>query len=125
MPAANVPMEIDQGEDWTCQILWTDASGDPIAVTIPIRMDIKDQTQTVVSLTTDSVPAGEIPEVSYSAEVGLIQLHIPSEQTAAMPPGLYQYDLFCSVDDGDVYAGNQQQRLLAGQVVVNKRITVI
>jgi hypothetical protein len=125
MPAVNVPMEIDQGEDWSCQILWTDAVGDPIPLSTPMRLDIKDQSQTVVSLTTDAVPEGEIPEISYSTEIGLIQLHLPRAQTAAMPPGLYQYDLFVGVSDGTAFAGNQHQRLLYGQVVVNKRITVI
>jgi hypothetical protein len=38
-------------------------------------------------------------------------------------PGVYQYDLFITVNDGNDYAGNQIQRLIRGDVTVNKRIT--
>lgn len=125
MPAANIPLVIDQGEDFTCQIIWTDNTGAPIPVAEPIRLDIVDQNFPILSLTTAPVEEGYIPEITYSSEIGLIQLHIPKEQTQAIAPGLYQYDMFASVDDGTSYAGNQQQRLLVGQVVINKRITVV
>src|SRR3954470_403213 len=120
MPAANVPLVIDQGEDFTAQIIWTDGGGTPQPVTEPIRLDIVQFTVPVISLTTpeDVLPEGEIPEISYSSELGLIQIHIPREQTSALPPGEYSYDMFASVDDGDAYAGNQQQRILVGQVTV-------
>lgn len=127
MPAANVLLVIDQGEDFTAQIIWTDGRGTPQPVTLPIRLDIMDVTMPVLSLTTpdEDWPPGDIPEISYSSELGLIQLHIPKEQTSLVPPGMYIYDMFASVDDGGAYAGNQQQRVLAGQVIVNKRITVM
>ena len=126
MPAANVPLVIDQGEDYTAQIIWTDDFGEPQRLTTPMRLDIVGAgNQPVISLTTPEteVPEGEIPEISYSPDIGLIQIHIPSEQTKSIPPGLFQYDMFVTVDDGDEYAGAQQFRLLVGQVVVNKRIT--
>jgi len=126
MPAANVPLVIDQGEDYTAQIIWTDDFGEPQQLTSPMRLDIVGAgNQTVISLTTPEteVPEGEIPEISYSPDIGLIQIHIPSEQTKSIPPGLFQYDMFVTVDDGDEYAGAQQFRLLVGQVIVNKRIT--
>jgi hypothetical protein len=126
MPAANVPLVIDQGEDFTAQVIWTDEQDNPQNLAAPMRLDIVGAgSQQIVSLTTPEVEPteGEIPEITYSPDIGLIQLHIPSEQTASMPAGLYQYDLFVTLNDGDVYAGNQQFRLLVGQVIVNKRIT--
>jgi len=127
MPAANVPLVIDQGEDFTAQIVWTDDYGRAQKMVDPMRLDIADSTQTVLSLTTPETtpPDGEIPEISYSTDIGMIQLHISSEQTAALNPGLYQYDMFVTVDDGGDYEGEQQFRLLVGQVIVNKRITVL
>ena len=127
MPAANVPLVIDQGEDFTAQIVWTDDYGRAQNMVAPMRLDIANNTQTVISLTTPETdpPDGSIPEISYSTEIGMIQLHIPHSQTAALTPGLYQYDLFVTVDDGAAYAGSQQFRLLVGQVIVNKRITVM
>lgn len=127
MPAANVPLVIDQGEDFTAQIIWTNGRGEPNKVTLPIRMDVVDTTVPVLSLTTpaEELPQGEVPEISYSTELGLIQIHITKEATSALVPGVYSYDLFASVDDGALYAGNQVQRLIAGVVTVNKRITVM
>jgi hypothetical protein len=80
---------------------------------------------TQLSLTTPDVtlPAGEIPEIGLSSEIGLIQLHIEDTVTSALLPGVYQYDLFITVNDGNDYAGNQIQRLIRGDVTVNKRIT--
>lgn len=123
MPAANVPLIIDQGEDFTAQIIWTDDQGAAQAVTEPMRMDIAGAGgQIITSLDTAGVPEGEIPEISYSSEIGLIQIHIPNAQTSALTPGMYQYDLFVTVG-GEVYGGPQRHKLLAGDVIVNKRIT--
>ncbi len=125
MPAAPVNMVIDQGDDFTAQILWIDAQGEPQKIAEPIRLDIKSGTKRIVSLTVEDVPDGEISPIIYSADIGVIQIHIPQSQTSILPPGLYEYDMFASVDDGDAYAGNQRQRILVGQIVVNKRITVV
>ena len=128
MPAANVPLVIDQGEDFTAQIVWTDDYGRAQNLVAPMRLDVTGQgMQPIISLTTPEadIPDGTIPEISYSSDIGMIQLHIPKEQTATLPPGVFQYDMFVTVNDGDAYAGNQQFRLLVGQVVVNQRITVM
>lgn len=128
MPAANVPLVIDQGEDFTAQIIWTDDNGNAQQLVDPMRLDIvSGGNLPVVSLTTPTspVPAGTIPEISYSTDIGMIQIHIPKEQSAAIPAGVYNYDFFVTVNDGSVYAGDQQFRLLVGQVVVNQRITVM
>lgn len=122
MPAANVPMIIDQGEDWTTEIVWTDNYEEPMNVISPCRLDIKNSTgATQLSLeTNDALPAGETAEIAVSSDIGLIQLHIDHTVTAALLPGEYQYDLFVTVDDG---SGAQINRLLYGSVTVNKRVT--
>lgn len=128
MPAENVPLVIEQGEDFSAQILWTDEWGAPQQLTAPMRLDIKSaDVFPVLSLTTPetNIPDNEIPLISYSADIGLIQIHIPKSMTVALKPGVYTYDMFVTVNDGDAYVGNQVVRLLVGQVLVNRRITVM
>jgi hypothetical protein len=126
MSAAYVPIDIDQGEDWTASIVYTDDFDEPYNVVDPCRLDIKNSMgATQLSLTTPDVtlPAGEIPEIGLSSEIGLIQLHIEDTVTSALLPGVYQYDLFITVNDGNDYAGNQIQRLIRGECIVNQRVT--
>lgn len=126
MGAAFLAMEIDQGEDWTSTVVYTDDFDQPYNVIAPCRLDIKSaQGATQISLTTpDSpVPDGTIPEIGLSSEIGLIQLHIEDTATSALVPGVYKYDLFVTVNDGNEYAGNQVQRLIQGDVTVNQRVT--
>lgn len=120
-----LPMEINQGEDFTADLLWTDDYDEPVAVEHPCRLDIKTGSgQTFLSLVTDpEIPLGDIPGINVSPEIGLIQLHIPHDQTAAMLPGEYLYDLFVTTGSQDDYAGPQRVRLVHGPVYVNKRIT--
>jgi len=128
MGAAFVPMEIDQGEDWTSTIVYTDDFDQPYNVIAPCRMDIKSQQGAVqLSLSTPDVdlPEGTIPEIGVSEEIGLIQLHIEDSVTSSLMPGVYKYDLFVTVNDGDEYAGSQIQRLIAGTCTINQRVTVL
>ncbi len=126
MAAANVPMEIDQGEDWTASIVYTDDFDQPYNVIPPCRLDIKNAggaTQLSLLTPDTDVPEGTIPDIGLSSEIGLLQLHIEDSVTAALIPGVYKYDLFVTVNDGDEYAGNQVQRLIYGSVTVNQRVT--
>lgn len=128
MAAQNVPLIIDQGEDFTAQLVWTDEFGSAVNITTPMRLDIRaGGVLPILSLQTPTVtpPDGTIPQITYSPEIGLIQLHIPKEMTVAIPAGDYIYDMFVTVNDDDTYAGNQVVRLMAGQATVNRRITVM
>jgi len=127
MPAAFVPMVIDQGEDWTSDVIWTDGYDEPLAVVHPCRMDIKSSAgATLLTLETNpDIPDGEIPSINLSTEVGLIQMHVTESITASLPPGEHKYDLFVTVDDGTSPVGPQKIRLLYGSVTVNKRVTLL
>lgn len=128
MPAENVPLVIDQGEDFTAQIIWTDEYGEPQNIKAPMRLDIKaGGVSPVISLQTPTVtlPANVIPQISYSSSIGMIQLHIPKEMTINLAAGEYFYDMFVTINDGNAYAGDQVVRLLVGTCVVNRRITVM
>lgn len=122
--AASVPMVIYQGEDFTADIVWTDDLDEPMVVIHPCRMDVKTQQgQTIISLSSVPEPEeGTIPGINLSSEIGLLQLHIPSAQTAALVPGNYHYDLFATTDGGS-YIGPQAVPLMYGPVSVSKRVT--
>lgn len=125
--AETVPMVIDQGEDWTVEIVWTDNFDEPNPVVHPCRMAIRSTSgQTIAELLTDpTLPTGTVPSIAVSTETGLIQLHLAASQTSAMPPGQYHYDLFITLDTGQTYPGPQTIRLLYGPVTVNKRVTLL
>lgn len=127
MPAANVPLVIDQGEDWTTDIIWTDEHDEPVPLVHPCRLDVRSMGgQVAFTLETNpETPEGEIPGINVSTDIGLLQLHASHEVTAALAPGVYHYDLFVTCDDENEYAGLQRTRLLYGSVTVNKRVTVM
>lgn len=127
MAAGSIQMVIDQGEDFTADIIWTDALDAPVNVVHPCRLDIKSKTgATLISLETNpDLPIDEIPEIGLSSELGTLQLHIPRSVTSAFVPGQYIYDLFVTADDGNTYAGPQLIRLIAGTCNIAKRVTVV
>ena len=126
--ADNVPLVINQGEDFSAQIVWLDDYGNPQKLKAPMRMDLKPVVGSAptLSLVTPDVPTEDIPLISYSPDIGLIQLHIPKEMTSPLAPGKYYYDLFVTVnDETEYYAGDQVVRLIVGEAIVNQRITVM
>lgn len=123
-----LPLDIDQGEDWTTEIVWTDQYDEPVEVQHPCRLMIKASNgQVFVDLETDpEIPDGDVPGINISPSMGLIQLHIPSSQTSAMLSGIeYHYDLFVTLGDQSSYGGPQKDRILYGPVTVNKRTTTM
>lgn len=128
MSAANVPIVVDKGEDFTAQIIYTDDFDQPLNMVYPIRMDVKgNQVSAILSLVTPEVMPtdGSIPEITFSPDIGLIQIHIDHSTTEALPPGVYNYDMFVTVDDEGEYAGTQQQRILYGTFSVNPTYTTM
>ena len=126
MTAGRVDFVMDQGEDWTCQLVWNDFFDNPITVIDPMRMDIKAPSGSVVHslIYVTGLPPDEIPPITYNSEAGLIQLHIPSTASDDIPGGIYNYDLWVNVDDGDVFTGNQKTPILRGLFEVRQRITL-
>lgn len=126
MAAGRVDFVIDQGEDWTTQLIWSDYSDNPVPVTEPMRMQIKSPYGEIVHtlvVPNPPLPPDEIPPITYNTTSGLIQLHIPAAITTTINGGLYSYDLFVSVDDGAAFAGFQLSRIIQGQVTCRARIT--
>jgi hypothetical protein len=125
MAAGPVELVVDQGADYTAQIVWNDFTDNPIPVTVPLRMDVKSPFgQVMFSLfVPDPLPEFDVPALTYNTDNGLIQIHMTKEQTDLLEGGTYAYDLFATVDDGDAGTGDQLVALLYGPVTVRPRIT--
>lgn len=122
--SALVDLEIDQGADYGVQLYWTSMDQQPFTVLSPMRMEIRDDVgNTMYTLaTTDGTSTGA-QTILYNSSSGLIQLMIPAADTANFPSGVYQYDLFVTYQDNDVTNATRLQRLIRGNVYVNKRVT--
>lgn len=127
MTAANLPMILDQGEDWAAQLVWTDDLNDPLPVVHPCTMEIKSTTgASLLVLETDpDIPEGTIPDIDVSTDMGLIQIYIPTAVSTNLTVGTHQYDLFVTVDDGNTYSGAQLNRLCSGTFTVRKKISTL
>lgn len=122
-----VPLDVDQGADFSAQVVWTDAYDVPLNIVEPAQLDIRTPDGgLVLRLHTDDVPPGdEIPPLIVSSTMGLIQIHIRDQVTSVLSPGSYVYDLFVNVDDGDEYASTQRYKLIEGPCLVHARTTVM
>lgn len=127
MPGARVDIDVTQGEDFTSQIVWNDFTDNPIRVVTPMRMQIKSQygqVMTTLDVPDPPLPETEIPPLTYNTDSGMIQIHMSKDVTNAIPSGIYAYDLFCNVDDGEAFAGYQQVQLMYGNLNCKPRITI-
>lgn len=121
-PQTEVQLEIVRGEDFACQIWWTDEYGDPVPVTEPVLMDVKDADGQVVMRFTTSSNALTEPHVTVSGgSGGFFQLTVPSDVTSALIPGVYLTDLFAAVSDSAPPFLAQRQRVFKGTVLVESR----
>jgi hypothetical protein len=124
--AANVDLTLDQGADFGIQIYWTDGANNPFTVLSPMRMDVKSDVGTVVySFFTDDSAENSInpPNILYNFESGLIQLMMSAEETLALNPGSYSYDLFVTYQDNVITQAVRLKRLIYGQFIVQGRVT--
>lgn len=125
MAAGRVDFVLDQGADFTAQIVWTDFTDNPIPVTTPMRMDVKSPYGEVLFTldVPDPLPTDSIPELTYNTDNGMIQIHITKEQADLLVGGQYSYDLFAFVDDGDTGLGDQLVRIIYGSLISRSRTT--
>jgi hypothetical protein len=124
--SAQCDFVIDQNADFIAEIYWTDYNNIPIYVIEPIRMEIRSKTgQLEAELIYDgSTPVGQTPSaITYNSDSGLIQIHMPADQTNAMHPGLFNYDLFVTYSDAQNNATLRRHRMLYGQVEVRGKVT--
>lgn len=123
--AGLVDLELDQGADYGVQIYWTNADIEPFKVLSPMRMEVRNDTgQVIYTLQTDdAAPEDVVQTILYNSDSGLIQLMIPSADTATFAAGSYRYDLFVTYMDNEVTNATRLHRLIAGSLYVNGRVT--
>jgi hypothetical protein len=122
--AVVVDLDVDQGADFGGQIYWTSMDQQPFTVLSPMRMEIRDRVgNTLYTLATKEGISTGSETILYNSDSGLIQLMIPSADTANFPAGAYQYDLFVTYQDNDVTNATRIKRLVRGTVNVNARVT--
>jgi len=127
--AARIDLEMDQGADFAIQMYWTTTENEPYSLQSPMRMEIRNSVGGVVAtLQTDDTGGDGIEDdedksIIYDSDSGLIQLQLTADETNAMGPGLFDYDLFVSYLDAAVTGRVRTKRLIAGKVKVNARIT--
>lgn len=121
----DVVFVIDNSTDWAAQLIWTDYYERPVRVAHPIRMDVKGAGFTLVSFESNpSAPDPSEVNLTYSTEIGLIQLSLPKEQTALFVPGTYRGDMLATVEDEDSGA-TFVMKLLTAEVIVENTITTL
>lgn len=123
--AGQVDLELDQGADFGVQVIWTDFEQEPFTVLSPMRMEIRnDSGQIAYTLQTNDNPQdGDIETILYNSASGVIQLMIGADITATFRSGIYNYDLFVTYQDNELTNATRTHRLIAGSLIVNKRVT--
>jgi hypothetical protein len=121
--AGVVDLMMDQGEDWSIQIYWTDMYNNALEIVDPIKMDIKNDAGQVIYSMQFGVLEGSIATISYAGDSGFIQLQIPTAITRDFVPGNYFYDLFISTPDPDSDIPVKLTRLIKGQLFVDAKVT--
>jgi len=133
--AAYADLSIDQGADFTMQIIWTDPTGEPYEVIHPIRMQARAATgQVLLDLTSYAdgaeIPEGIAPTITYNSDSGVIQLQVPNSLTAGIPQGELYYDLFVTyrapiydLTTGVESSTERRSKILTGKITVEGRVT--
>lgn len=124
--AGIVDLVIDQGADWAAQFYWADHYGVPFNVVPPIRMQVRDNLNQVVLERVHDPDLGEgmVQNILYNGATGLIQVIVSADESNAIPPGIYSYDLFSSFIDPSPNAEEQRKaKIMAGKFIVEGRVT--
>lgn len=113
------------GEDFACQLFWTDEYSEPVPITDPVLADVKDANgQIAIRFATTSDPATQA-YVSVGGPNGFLQLTCPKEITRLLIPGRYVFDLFATVADATGPFDRQLQQVVSGWVIASPRVTQI
>jgi hypothetical protein len=115
MGAGVYDLEIEQGETFNPVLTWTDSTGALVNVTgYTARMQIRrsaDATAALLELTTAN------GRITLGGVAGTITFSVSATDTAALPSGIFRYDLEL------VSSGGVVTKLLKGDVVVSQEIT--
>ena len=115
MTAGIYNFTIDQGSQYTTQIIWADSSGNPIDLTgytaaMQLRFQAASPNPASLNLTSSN---GGITITPLAGEMDIL---MTSAQTGALDPGFYVYDL-------EIALGSVVTRIIQGQITVSAQVT--
>lgn len=125
MESELLEIEIAIGEDFACQIFWTSEYGDPIPVTDPVLMDVKDANGQIALRFSSVADPDTQARIVIAGYVGFFQLTCPRAITQTLIPGKYVFDLFAAVTDSSSPFDRQVQQVVSGYVLATPRVTVL
>ena len=115
MTAGIYNFTIDQGAQYTTQIIWADSSGNPINLTgysaaMQLRLQAASPNPSALNLTSSN---GGITITPLAGEMDIL---MTSTQTGDLSPGFYVYDL-------EIALGSVVTRIIQGQITVSAQVT--
>jgi len=115
MTAGIYNFTIDQGAQYTTQIIWADSSGNPINLTgytaaMQLRLQAASPNPSALNLTSSN---GGITITPLAGEMDIL---MTSAQTGSLDPGFYVYDL-------EIALGSVVTRIIQGQITVSAQVT--
>ena len=115
MTAGIYNFTIDQGAQYTTQIIWADSSGNPIDLTgYTAKMQLRLKYGAPTAALTLTTGGGGIV---IDGPTGTINITATDEQTLTLEPTFYVYDL-------DLISGGVITRLIQGQITARPEVTV-
>jgi hypothetical protein len=120
--ADSVDLTVVRGEDFVCQIFWTDNYGEPIPVTSPVEAAVRDEVgQGVLRFIPENDPTTQ-PQITYNTQ-GFFQLTLPASRSWALYPGVYAFDLWASVVDSAPPFAAQRQQVIQGTMTFTSPVS--
>jgi hypothetical protein len=114
-------IEMDQGEDFVGQLFWSSEYNQPIPVTDPVLMDVKDSNGQIAMRFSDTTDPTTDPHIEISGYVGYFQISCPASFTRLLVPGRYAFDLFASVANSAPPFAAQLKKVVDGFVDISAR----
>lgn len=125
------------GMDYACQFWVRDHREDPLPLTYPCRMTVRDRVGAVLFTTyspaqddpddpADDFDMASVPLLAPSEVNGMLQLTIPRIITSRWKLGNYYYDVWGTVMDQEataLFPNGQQVPVAKGRFLVGNRIT--
>jgi hypothetical protein len=112
-----------QGSTWRRTFTWTDANGNPVDLTGATAALKVRKVHPATFLTAASVESAVISvtsgagDILFDASNGVVQVTISASTTAAIDPGIYNYDL-------EIYLGSDTYKIVVGRFEIKAEATV-
>lgn len=115
---------VKAGADMACQIVWSDDNGNPMPADVPARAEVRGDGNTLLVAFDDGADPATEAAISCSPSDGIIQLTAPKAVTSGWTPGVYNVDVFTTVEAAPPFDVSGQYRpAFTGQFIVSQAYT--